>query len=152
MATLQFRSESQGRNWSYLLQLLEGQFATMAVYSFSRISLVLGGLYLVARVALQERREETPWEELCRYYRASLGKSSNLVFCDGVGINPLFGDFLALFELSLANIVDAIQALSRHLLPEVIRVHDYHKVEGGKTREDRLATYLYNEELYRTAP
>lgn len=149
MGTLQFRSETQGRNWSYLLQLLEGQFATMAVYSLSRISLVLGGLYLVARVALQERREETPWEELCRYYRASLAKSSNLVFCDGVGINPLFGDFLALFDLSLANIVDAIQAISRHLLPETIRVHDYHRVEGGKTREDRLSTYIYNEELYR---
>jgi len=45
-----------------------------------------------------------------------------------VGINPIFGDFLALFDLSLANMVDAIQALSRHLLPEIIKVHDYHKV------------------------
>ena len=58
----------------------------------------------------------------------SLTKSTNLVFCDGVGINPIFGDFLALFDLSLANMVDAIQALSRHLLPEIIKVHDYHKV------------------------
>jgi hypothetical protein len=33
--------------------MLEAQFTTMAVYSISRISLVLGGLYLVARVALQ---------------------------------------------------------------------------------------------------
>lgn len=85
---------------------------------------------------------------MCRYYRASLAKSTNLVFCDGVGINPLFGDFLALFELALSNIVDAIQALSRYLLPEIIKVHDYHKVEG-KNREDRLATYVFNEELYK---
>jgi hypothetical protein len=144
IGTLQFRSEAQGRNWSYLLQLMEAQFASTSVYGLSRISLVLAALYLVARVALQERREETPWEELCRYYRASLGKSTNLVFCDGVGINPLFGDFLALFDLALANVVDAIQALSRHLLPEVVKLIDYHKLEG-KNREDRLATYVYNE-------
>lgn len=56
IGTLQFRSESQARNWNYLLQLLEGQFTTMAVYSLSRISLVLGGLYLVARMALHERK------------------------------------------------------------------------------------------------
>lgn len=61
-----------------------------------------------------------------------------------MGINPLFIDFLVLFDLSLANIVDAIQALSRHLLPDVIKVHDYHKIEG-KTREDRLSTYVFNE-------
>jgi hypothetical protein len=53
IGTLQFRNESHCRNWSYLLQLLEAQLSTMAIYSVSRISLALGGLYLVARVALQ---------------------------------------------------------------------------------------------------
>jgi hypothetical protein len=56
-------------------------------------------------MALQEKKEETPWEELCRYYKVSLSKTTNLIFCDGIGINILFGDFLTLFELSMANII-----------------------------------------------
>ena len=114
---MQFRSELQGRNWSYLHELIEIQLSSMAIYSYSKISIVLGGLYLVARMALQEKKEETPWEELCRYYRASLAKSTNIIFCDGVGINPLFGDFLNLFELNISSIVDCIQLLSRNLHP-----------------------------------
>lgn len=42
-------------------------------------------------------------------------KSSNLVFCDGTGVNELFGDYLALFDLSLMQLVDSVQLLSRHL-------------------------------------
>jgi hypothetical protein len=50
---LHFRSELQNKNWSYLVQLIEVQFCLMSVYNYSKISLVLGGLYLVARMALQ---------------------------------------------------------------------------------------------------
>ena len=81
------------------------------------VGLVLGALYLVARIALQEKKEETPWDELCRYYRASLAKSTNLIFCDGVGINPLFVDFLGLLDLGISHIVDSVQLFSRHLRP-----------------------------------
>lgn len=50
---MQFRSELQGKNWSYLHGLIEIQFSSMLVYSYSKISIVLGGLYLVARMTLQ---------------------------------------------------------------------------------------------------
>jgi hypothetical protein len=42
-------------------------------------------------------------------------KSSNLVFCDSIGMNELFGNFLGLFDLSLMKLVDSVQQLSRHL-------------------------------------
>lgn len=81
------------------------------------MSAVLAGIYLLARMALQEKKEQTPWEELCKYYRMSLAKTTNLIFCDGVGINVLFGDFLTLFELNMTNIIECVQMFSRYLQP-----------------------------------
>jgi hypothetical protein len=147
---LSFRTEKHPRNLSYLLQLVELQQYSMGIYTQPKVGLVLGGLYLVGRMSLQESREETPWEELCRYYRASLAKTTNLIFCDGVGMNPIFGDFLSLFGVSMAHIVESVQGLSRWLLPESVRVGEWRRVEG-LNREDRLNTYLYNEELFKIA-
>lgn len=87
----------------------------MRVYKHSKVSLVLAAIYLVTRMALQQKKEETPWEDICRFYQTSLSKTTNLIFCDGVGINVLFGDFLTLLELSMANIIDCVQLFSRHL-------------------------------------
>jgi hypothetical protein len=51
---LQFRGEQKAtRNWSYLFQLLEAQFSSMAFHNHSRICLALGGVYLVSRMSLQ---------------------------------------------------------------------------------------------------
>lgn len=55
---LQFRAEP-ARNWSYLVQLLEAQAVGGGGL---RLNLALGGVYLVARVALQQQKEEAPWE------------------------------------------------------------------------------------------
>ena len=60
----------------------------------------------------------------------SLSKTTNLIFCDGVGINVLFGDFLTLFELSMSNIIECVQLFSRYLQPGWIKVFDYRRVEG----------------------
>ena len=65
-----------------------------------------------------------------------------MIFCDGVGINILFGDFLTFLDLSMANIIESVQLFSRHLQPTLIRPIDYRKVEG-LNREDRLATHIY---------
>jgi hypothetical protein len=147
---LSFRNDKLPRNLSYLLQLVELQQYCMGIYSQHKVGLVLGALYLVGRMSLQESREGTPWEELCRYYRASLAKTTNLIFCDGVGMNPIFGDFLTLFGVSMAHIVESVQGLGRWLLPESVRVGEWRRVEG-LNREDRLNTYLYNEELFKIA-
>jgi hypothetical protein len=65
-------------------------------------------------------------------------------------MNPIFGDFLSLFGVSMAHIVESVQGLSRWLLPESVRVGEWRRVEG-LNREDRLNTYLYNEELFKIA-
>ena len=51
--SLLFRDERRPRNFNYLLQLIEVQFYSTGIYSYSKVSLVLGALYLVARIALQ---------------------------------------------------------------------------------------------------
>jgi hypothetical protein len=115
--TLIFRNERLPRNLSYLLQLVELEYVSMNANGHSMVSMALAGIYLIARMALHEKKEETSWEELCRHYKMSLAKTSNLIFCDGIGINILFGDFLSLFELSMANIIECVQLFSRHLQP-----------------------------------
>jgi hypothetical protein len=60
----------------------------------------------------------------------SLSKTTNLIFCDGIGMNILFGDFLTLFELSMANIIDSVQLFSRSLQSSLLRILDYRRCEG----------------------
>lgn len=74
----------------------------------------------------------------------SLSKTTNLIFCDGVGINILFGDFLTLFELNMTNIIECVQMFSRYLQPELLKVYDYRKVEG-LNREDRLGIHIHSD-------
>jgi hypothetical protein len=42
--------------------MVELESLHLGVYSRSKVSLVLAAIYLVARMALQEKKEETPWE------------------------------------------------------------------------------------------
>jgi len=93
----------------------------MGLSGSSKVSMVLGAIYLVSRMALQEKKEETSWEEICRFYKTSLTKSTNLIFCDSVGINILFGDFLTFLDLSMANIIQAVQLFSKHLHPSLLK-------------------------------
>lgn len=53
MDALQFRDEKRPRNLNYLTQLVEAQFYSTGVYSYSKVALILGALYLVSRIALQ---------------------------------------------------------------------------------------------------
>ncbi len=89
----------------------------MASYNYSKVSLVLSCMYLLARLSLQEKKEGTSWEDLCRHYRTTLSKTNNLIFCDGVGINQIFGDFLSLLDMNMANIIECTQVVSGSLLP-----------------------------------
>ena len=60
----------------------------------------------------------------------SLAKTTNLIFCDGVGINILFGDFLTLFDLSMANIIECVQLLGKYLQPALLKPIDFKRVEA----------------------
>jgi hypothetical protein len=43
---------------------------------------------------LSEQKEGQHEQEIYGKYISSLGKSTNLIFYDNVGINEIFGDFL----------------------------------------------------------
>ncbi len=45
-------------------------------------------------------------------------KSCNLIFCDSVGVNLMFGEFLARFSLSMAVIVGCVQFVSQFVVVE----------------------------------
>ena len=60
--TLIFRNDKVPRNLSYIVQMVELEAISMGVYNFSKVSLVLAAIYLVVRMSLQEKKEETPWE------------------------------------------------------------------------------------------
>jgi hypothetical protein len=60
--TLLFRIERQGRNLSFLRQLIEYQLYSMTFYNYCKVGLVLGGIYLLVRLSLQEKREGVVWD------------------------------------------------------------------------------------------
>lgn len=71
---------------------------------------------------MQEIKDGIPLSQLVETYRARLGKSSNLIFCDTLGINEIFGNFLQIFNLNLANLVECAQFASRHLIFEAFQL------------------------------
>jgi len=75
-----------------------------------------------------------------------LSKSANLIFYDQFGINVVYGNFLSVLNLSLANIIDCVQYVSRYIIPERLKINNYRDIEGD-TYEDKLSNYIYNEEL-----
>ena len=56
-----FRNDRSPRNISYLLQILEVECLSLGVYCYSKVSMVLAGIYLMSRMVVQEKKEETPW-------------------------------------------------------------------------------------------
>ena len=148
---LVFRNERSPRNLSWLLQLIELETISLGLYQQAGVALALAGLYLVSRMALHQKRENLSWEEVCRHYQKGMSKNSNLVFCDSVGANLVFGDFLALFDLSIVLLIEPVQRMSRHLHPDLIKNYDYRKVEGAN-RQDRLSIHFHSEDLYRPSP
>ena len=99
----------------------------MGINNKSKVSLILAAIYLISRISLQHKKEKTPWDEICRFYKVSLAKTTNLIFCDGVGINVPFGDFLTMFELSMADIIESVQSFSKYLQPNIFKNIDYSK-------------------------
>ena len=54
--TLTFRNYKAPLNLSYVIQLIELSNLNMSIHGFSKVSLVLAAIYLVARMSLQEKK------------------------------------------------------------------------------------------------
>ena len=82
---LLYRSLSNIINFSYLNQLVECAFYVVGSYSFSRVLIILSFMYIITRICLEfgQYREEKGFEA----YRVNLGKTSNTIFVDKMGIN-----------------------------------------------------------------
>ncbi len=72
-----------------------------------------------------------------------------MIFCDSVGANELFGNFLSKLNLNMALIVEAVQFVSRFIVPEDFKIWNYREMFGD-TYADRLSNFNYNPNLFRT--
>jgi hypothetical protein len=148
---LLFRSEKNKRNISHCYQIVEKLQQEVEVYQYSKPLLVLSAMYLIVRMRMEEQKEGQSERRIYAKYAESLGKSTNLIFYDGVGVNEMFGDFLEDLEMNISNLIEAIRFVGRHL-GEELRVFGFSgkgKYVNCRSYEHSLSIYEMNPAIYR---
>lgn len=112
---LTFRQEKSKRSISHLFQILEKCFLFTEVYQYSVPNLVLSAMYLIIRMQLEEQKDKLSDKKIYAKFSEQLGKSSNLIFYDSIGVNELFGDFLESLEMNISNLIESIRFVGKHL-------------------------------------
>jgi hypothetical protein len=148
---LLFRSEKNKKNISHCYQIMERLALDLDAYNYSTPLLALSAIYVVVRMRLEEQKEGQHEQEIYGRYVSSLGKSTNLIFYDNVGINELFGDFLYEFELTLSEIIECIQFVGRNLMltmrPFAFTARSQYV--ACRTHEHQLSIYEGNSDIYK---
>lgn len=144
---LLYKTQKNITNFSYLNQLVETAFYCIHTYSYSRVLIILSFMYIITRIFLEfgENREEKGFQS----YKLNLGKSSNAIFVDKLGVNELFGQFLSLLNLEMGDIVNCCQYVSRFLNYKILKVYSVDHKESSSIIEPLVTGYQYNPELYR---
>ena len=149
---LLFRGENNKRNISHLFQIVEGIELQLEMYKFSYPYIVLSSMYLIVRMCLQQQKEGQSERRIYGKFIENLGRSTNMIFYDKVGVNELFGYFLEEFQMNLSNLVDCIRFVGRNMV-EVVRVFVFNggrnRYASGKSYDQLLSIYEGNDELFK---
>jgi hypothetical protein len=151
-ADLLFRSDRNRRNISHCYQALERVALDLEAQAHPAPLLALSAMYLVLRMRLEEQREGQQEAEIYGRFASSLGKSTNLIFYDAVGVNELFGDFLGELEMNLSEIIECIQFVGRALTfpMRTFAFSARSQHVNSRAYEHQLSIYEGNSDIYKS--